>query len=265
MLTSKMVLAGFPVSGFWVDVGDPRSYLKANMWALDSLESTTAKTELDAAGSSDSAVSEAVTIRRPIHLGKNVRMDKGAVLGPYACVGDGSEISAHAKIAFSVVYENTRIGMNTVLDTCVIAENCRIGDRVQIDRGAVVGAGTELGDESHLTAESRVGPFVVVQPHTVVEGTVTAFEKDIERVCGLLEKSHAGFGLTSEEARVCGALSELGEADSKTVARFANIPHPKTLSVLIGLEERGIVSSFENIPKMYALIRDEVRDARKSA
>ena len=264
MLMSGTVLAGLPVSGFWIDVGDPRSYLKANVWALDNLEPTTAKPAHGTAGGSDSVISETVTIRRPIHLGKNVRVGNGVVLGPYACVGDGSEISAHAKIAFSVVYENTRIGMNTTLDTCVIAENCKIGNRVQIDRGTVVGAGTELGDDSHLTAESRVGPFVVVQPHAVVEGTVTAFEKDIERISGLLEKSHAGFGLTSEEAKVCGALSELGEADSRTVARVANIPYPRTLSILIGLEERGIAASFGSIPKMYALTRDEVRDARRT-
>ncbi len=262
MLKSREVLAGFPVIGFWIDVGDPRSYLKANVWTLDNLEPTTTRNEHDAKAWSDNAISEAVTIRRPIHLGKNVRIQKGAVVGPYACVGDGSEILENTKIAFSVVYENTHIGRNTALDTCVVAENCWVGDRVQIDRDTVVGAGTELGEGSHLTAESRVGPFAVVQPHAVVEGTVTAFEKDIERICSLIEKSNTGIGLTNEEARVCGALCELGETDSKTVAHMSRIPHPRALSILIGLEERGIVASFGSIPKTYALTREKVRSAR---
>ena len=265
MLKSKMILAGFPASGFWVDVGNPRSYLKANVWALDNLEPKEAKTWNSVTERSDNAISEAATLSRPIHLGRNVTIEKDAVVGPYACIGDECKISAGVKIAFSVVYENTQIGMNTVLDTCVVAENCRIGDRVQIERDTVVGAGTQLGDGSHLTAESRVGPFVVVQPDTVVKGTVTAYEKDIERICGVLEKSHAGFGLTNEEAKVCGALCELGEADPRTVARFADIPYSRALSILTGLQERGIAVSFGSIPRMYALTREEFKDARGSA
>jgi mannose-1-phosphate guanylyltransferase/phosphomannomutase len=265
MLKSKMVLAGSPMSGFWVDMGDPRSYLRANAWALDSLEAEGTKKKDSATEGFAGTISDAATLRRPVHLGKDVRIGKDAVVGPYACIGDGSEISVGAKIAFSVVYENTRIGANTVLDTCVVAENCRIGDRVEIERDTVVGAGTELGDGSHLAVQSRVGPFVVVQPHTVVEGTVTAFEKDIERVCGLLEKAHAGFGLTHEEAKVCGTLCELGEADARTITRFANIHYSRTLSILTVLQERGIAVSFGGIPKMYALAREEVKDARSSS
>jgi mannose-1-phosphate guanylyltransferase/phosphomannomutase len=265
ILKSNMVLAGSPMSGFWIDMGDPRSYLKANIWALDNLKSGGTKTENIATEELGSAISEAATLRGPIHLGKNVRIEKDAVVGPYSCIGDGSEISANAKIAFSVVYENTRVGANTVLDTCTVAENCRIGDRVQIERDTVVGAGTELGNGSRLTADSRVGPFVVVEPQTVVEGTVSAFEKDIERICGLLEKSHAGFGLTNEEAKVCGALCELGEANARSITRFADIPYSRVLSILIGLEERGMALSFGSIPKMYALTREEVKDARSSS
>ena len=265
MLESKMVLAGSPMSGFWVDMGDPRSYLRANVWALDNLEPKGTKTKDSSTEGLGNAISEGTTLRGPIHLGKNVRIEKGAVIGPYACVGDGCEISAGAKVAFSVVYENTRIGANAVLDMCVVAENCRIGDRVQIERDTVIGGGTELGDGSHLTAQSRVGPFAFVQPHAVVEGTVTAFEKEIERICGRLEKSRAGFGLTHEEARVCGALSELGEADARTLTRFADIPYSRVLSILIGLQERGIAVSFGSIPKMYALTREEVTDVRTSS
>jgi mannose-1-phosphate guanylyltransferase/phosphomannomutase len=265
ILKSKMVLAGSRMSGFWIDMGDPRSYLKANVWALDNLKSKGTKTTDSATEELGSAISEAATLRGPIHLGKNVRIEKDAVLGPYVCVGDRSEISANAKIAFSVVYENARIGANAVLDTCIVAENCRIGDRVQIERDTVVGAATELGDGARLTPESRVGPFVVVKPQTVVEGTVTAFEKDIERICGLLEGSHTGLGLTNEEAKVCGALCELGEADARTITRYADLPFSRVLSILIGLQERGMAVSFGTIPKMYALTREEVKDARSSS
>lgn len=263
MLKSNVALAGSRVSGFWVDMGNPRSYLKANAWALDKLELKGEKTKDNVARGPECDISEAATLRGPVHLGRNVRIGKDAVVGPYACVGDGSEISAGAKISFSVVYENTQIGMNATLDMCVVAENCRIGDRVQIERNTVVGAGTELGNGSHLAPESRVGPFATLEPHATVEGTVTPFENDIERICGLLEKSHAGLGMTAEEAKVCGTLYELGEADTNTVARFADVPYARVRSILIDLQERGIAFSFGNVPKMFALSREEFAGASK--
>lgn len=258
MLRSNLALAGCRVSGFWVDMGNPRSYLKANAWALDKLGPDGARMNDKTTRESSSAISESATLKGPVHLGRNLRIENGATVGPYACIGDGSEISPSARIAFSVVFENTRIGTNATLDTCIVAENCRIGDRVQIERNTVVGAGTELGNDSHLAAESRVGPFAVVQPRALVEGTMTAFEHDIERICELLEKSHTSLGLTAEEAKVCGTLSELGEADAKTVARFAGIPYSRVNSTLIALQERGIAFSFGNVPKIFALTQEEV-------
>jgi bifunctional N-acetylglucosamine-1-phosphate-uridyltransferase/glucosamine-1-phosphate-acetyltransferase GlmU-like protein len=256
MLESKMVLAGSRVSGFWVDIGDSRSYLRANMWALDKLEpgQTTASDRIICGPGS--SISETATLRGPAHLGNNVKVDEGAVVGPYACIGDESEISAGARIAYSAVYENTRIGNNAILNTCIVAENCRVGDRVQIERNAVVGAGTELGSYSHLAAESRVGPWTVLQPRTTVEGAVTTFKNDIERVCALLEKSDTCLGLTSEQGRVCRALCELGEADAKSIGRIADVPYPRIDSVLFDLQQRGMVTSFGNVPKMFALVRE---------
>ena len=263
MLKSKMVLAGSRVGGFWIDIGSPRSYLKANAWALDTPGPTGVKTENNVTRGLECDISKTATLREPVHLGRNVRIGKDSVVGPYVCVGDGSEISAGSKIAFSVVYENTQIGTDATLDMCVVAENCRIGDRVQIERNTVVGAGTELGNDSHLAPESRVGPFATVEPHTAVEGTVTPFANDIEGICELLEKSHGGLGLTAEEARVCGTLYELGEADTNTVSRFADVPYARVRSVLNGLQERGIAFSFGNVPKMFALTREEFGGAKK--
>jgi UDP-3-O-[3-hydroxymyristoyl] glucosamine N-acyltransferase len=244
-------------------MGNPRSYLKANGWALDKLEQTGANMYEKPAGEAGTAISESATLKRPVHLGRNVRIGNDTTVGPYACIGDGSEISPGARIAFSVIYENTRVGTDANLDTCIVAENCRIGDRVRIERNTVVGAGTELGNDSHLAADSRVGPFTVVEPRALVEGTVTSLGNDVERVCELLEKSHTSLGLTAEEAKVCGTLSELGEADAKTVARFANVPYSRVLSMLITLQERGIAFSFGNVPRMFALTREEVTGSRK--
>lgn len=257
MLKSGMFLAGSPVDGFWVDVGDPRSYLRANFWALDNIKPSGTGRGSDATSALGHSISEKATLREPVHLGENVRIHEGAVVGPYACIGDGSEISADAKIASSVVYENTRIGTSALLDTCIVAENCRIGDRARIKGNSVVGAGTELGEGSQLEAESRLGPFSFLEPRSVVRKTVTPITSNMERVCRLIEKWHSSTGLTAEEAKVCGALCELGEAEVDAIARLAKISHPAAQSILAGLKERGITASFGSVPRVYTLARAE--------
>jgi mannose-1-phosphate guanylyltransferase/phosphomannomutase len=263
MLKSRIPLGGCPVGGFWVDVGDPRSYLKANSWALDSIKRKGTNESEHTPRPSNSIISKSATLKGPICIGDNVRIHKDVLVGPYACIGDGSEISAGAKITSSVVYENTKIGANAVLDTCVVAEMCKIGDRAQVERNTLVGAGTELGEDSRVVAESKVGPFAVVKPRAVVQGTLTPFANHIEKVCELVEKSPSGLGLTVEEARVCGALGELGEADASSVARFANVPESTAASILISLQERGIVISFGNVPRVYSLAQEDREHARK--
>jgi len=177
MLQSGMTLAGYHASGFWVDIGDAESYLKANIWALEKLEPASAKSMHKIVCGSGSSISKTATIRGPVCLGNSVKVHDDAVIGPHVCVGDGSEISAGTRIASSVVYENTQIGYNAILDACVVAENCKIGNRVQIERETLVGAGAELGDNTHLTAGSRVGPGVLVRPGARVEGTIATPEE----------------------------------------------------------------------------------------
>jgi mannose-1-phosphate guanylyltransferase/phosphomannomutase len=189
MLQSGMTLAGFRASGFWVDIGDPQSYLKANIRALDKLEPERGRAEDVIIRQSDTWISEHVKLTGPAYLSRKVRIHKDAVIGPYACLGEGTEVSPGARIASSVVYENSSIGTDAVLDTCIVAENCKIGDRVQIERNAVVGAGTELGDNSYLAAESKVGPWIIIQASAMVEGTLTLLKNNIERISELLEKS----------------------------------------------------------------------------
>jgi sugar-specific transcriptional regulator TrmB len=62
-------------------------------------------------------------------------------------------------------------------------------------------------------------------------------------------------GLTIGEAKVCGALCRLGETDAKTVSDVAKIPYSRAESLLLGLQERGMVTSYGNLPRVFSLAR----------
>jgi len=253
MLKSKMTLAGYHANGFWVDIGDPQSYLKANTWALDKLVRQQGKAKEEFVQGPSSLISERSTLKSPVFLGKNVRIRPGATIGPYACIGDETKVSANATVERSVIYENTQVGATSVLNTCVVAENCRIGDHVQIERHAVVGAATELRDNVRLTAESKVGPWSTVERSATVQGTIAPFENHLDRISEILERSSIDLRLSNEEARVCWALCKLDKADAKRIGRLAGIADLRINSVLSGLHERRVVTSFGDAPKMFAL------------
>ena len=257
MLESKMTLAGFHARGFWVDIGDPKSYLKANTWALEKLELKTAPANNKIACGSDTWISANATLRGPVYLGDHVRIEKSAVIGPHVSISDTSEVMEDARIASSVVLENTRIGANATLEAYVVAEDCTVGNRAKIERNAIVGAGTELGHDSHLAAESKVGPWILVNPHATVDGIIAPFRNHLERVCSLLEKSNAALGLSREEAGVCAALSELGQADAETVSRMTRLPVSRMHEILSELQKREMVYSFGDALKMFTLAVQE--------
>jgi mannose-1-phosphate guanylyltransferase/phosphomannomutase len=253
MLKSRLALGGCVVDGFWVDIGHLQGYLKANMWALDKLTRVRKAAEEKIEDQPDTSISQSATLREPLYLGKNVKVRDSAVIGPYTCIGDESEISANAKIARSVVHENTRIGINSVLDTCVVAEDCKIGDHAQIERNAIIGAASELGDNSRVAAKSRVGPWSLLDAFASVQGTISPFEMEVENVSEILEKLHVGTRLTRDEARICWALSKLSVADAKAIGHFAGVAEQRTDSTLSALQERGIARSLGHKPKMFEL------------
>ncbi len=248
MLESKMTLGGFHAKGFWVDIGDPASYLKANIWALNRLEP---KGKI--IHGSGCSISEKATLKGPSYLGNNVKVHEGTRIGPHSCVYDGTQILTGTEVTSSIVYENTQIGRNVILDTCVVAENCQIGDRVQIGRDAVVGGSSELGDDSHLIEESKVGPWAIVANSSVVSGTSSAFEIQADALSSILERSSLYSGLSIEEAKVCSVLWNLREADTDAISRFARVPRPMVISITSDLHQRGLLMSFGDEPRMYAL------------
>lgn len=67
-------------------------------------------------------------------LGKDVRIDAGAVIGEHVSLGDGCHIGANTVISDHVtIGEHTRIGANCTLSHCIL------GKRVTLHRGVHVG------------------------------------------------------------------------------------------------------------------------------
>jgi mannose-1-phosphate guanylyltransferase len=150
-------LLGVPHEGYWMDVGNPSAYLRANL-------------DLVAAGtpSLDGATIETgAEVNGPILVGAGSVLTSGASLEGPAVVGERCRIEAGARVAGSVLWDNVTVGAGATVTDSVLAA------------GAVVGAGAEL-DGAVVAHEARVAPGTAVprghniEPGATFDGTDTA-------------------------------------------------------------------------------------------
>jgi mannose-1-phosphate guanylyltransferase len=141
-------LLGVPHEGYWMDVGNPSAYLRANL-------------DLVAAGtpSANGATIEAGAEATGATLvGAGSVLAAGASLEGPAVVGERCTIEAGARVAGSVLWDGVTVGAGATVEGSVLAE------------GAVVGAGAEL-DGAVVAHEARIAPGTSVpQGHNIEPG-----------------------------------------------------------------------------------------------
>lgn len=142
-------LLGVPHRGYWMDVGTPRAYLRAN---------------LDLVGT-DAAVGDAaggagVEMEGPVLAGAGTLLDAGArVTGPVV-VGEDCRIESGARVVSSVLWDRVTVGAGASVEGSVLAA------------GAFVGAGATLRD-AVVAHGARVAPCTTVPRGEMIEPGVT--------------------------------------------------------------------------------------------
>jgi NDP-sugar pyrophosphorylase family protein len=156
---------GYRISGwyasdvYWVDVGRPATFLRANFDLLDGYAEPLKPYGKAVDGNffgENVELRHGATIIPPVALGDNVEIDGGAVIGPYAVVGSDTFIGKKTKIRNSVIIGKTTILENVLVENSILAknilvendtvikENSVIGDGVVIRRGSVLGPGATV-------------------------------------------------------------------------------------------------------------------------
>lgn len=88
----------------------------------------------------------------------------GAVISPYAGIGEGSVIMTHA-----VVGPDAVVGRHSIINTrAVVEHDCKIGDFVHISPGAVLVGGVTAGEGVHIGAGATVIQGVTIGRWAVI-------------------------------------------------------------------------------------------------
>ena len=116
-LAKEKMLFGYPIKGFWMDIGKPEEFLLANKRLLDIF--------------SDHKKSERkFKIIKPVELERGITSGMNSVIGPYTVLGRNVSIGNNVLIKNSVIFSDAIIEDNSIIDNSIIGEGAKIGKEV---------------------------------------------------------------------------------------------------------------------------------------
>ncbi len=237
----------YDMQGYWVDIGRIQHYLEGNMHCIRDLAEV----------SPEARVEESTRLVPPFLIGAGTMIAEDCVIGPNVVIGNDCIIGAGAQISGSVLYNQVLIGPEAHLTGCVIATGTHLRDRVTVEAMAAIGENCTIGVAAQVAAYSRVGPRMPIADGVLVEGAVSPRFDQVERLKRAVD-SATHYRLLSQEQRwVCALLGEYGEMTARSLAELGTIPYSRVHATLYSLEEQGMILSTPDVPKRYALTREE--------
>jgi mannose-1-phosphate guanylyltransferase / phosphomannomutase len=175
LLKSGAPLYGWIADGYWEDVGNHDSYLKAQADVL----SGRVETEIDGFEVSPGVwvgegaeVDPEALLSGPLCIGDYAKIEAGAQLREFTVVGSNVVVKEGAFLHRAVVHNNVYVGLGTTLRGCVIGKNTDVMGSARIEEGAVVGDECVIEPEAYVSAGVKVYPFKTIEAGAVVNTSV---------------------------------------------------------------------------------------------
>ena len=156
---SSRTMVGFTHRGFWLDVGNPDVYLRANLEILGGALPALLPNDWpsDGLATRDAQLDGSAHVVAPALLGAGTTVASGAELSGPVVTGTNVSIAADARVSGSVLWDNVMIGAGAIVADSVLADGSTVGAGA-IVRGAVLGQGAEVGDGDEPPVGTRVAP-----------------------------------------------------------------------------------------------------------
>jgi mannose-1-phosphate guanylyltransferase/phosphomannomutase len=182
LLEKKEPLFGYPVKGYWRDVGNTDSYREAHHDIFRGrINVKIDEPKQDVVG-------------RDLRIGTDVRLDESSVLDGTVVVGDNSQIFGSAHIKDTVIGRNCTIEPGVKLSRCVIwdnvylkkgakivdsviCNNVSVGQGVVIEEGGIIADDTSIGEEAYIKRDVKVWPRKLIEAGATVTDNMIWGEK----------------------------------------------------------------------------------------
>ncbi len=160
MVREGMAVYGYPMTGYWCDIGDQGAYLQAQ---LDLLRG---EADFEVPGrASGHAILEGsctlepnVTLEGLCYIGEGALIKQGAILSEGAVIGPGTIVEEGAHIIRSCLWEYCRVGRCSRIEGAILCREAQVRPGAQMMEGSALGAEAVLGSHARLNCGVKVWP-----------------------------------------------------------------------------------------------------------
>ncbi len=155
---------GYVAQGYWCDIGDIATYMRAHRDALDGKIRGIRPGAGGLTIHHDARVEQGAAVVAPCWIEEGAVVREGARVGPYTVVGKNASIGAGASAVRSVLWEGAYLAVGAEARGALLMQGAGLLRGAQAYEGSVAGERTVVGERAILS------PGALVWPHKQIEG-----------------------------------------------------------------------------------------------
>jgi NDP-sugar pyrophosphorylase family protein len=156
MLEDPAALYAQQSDAYWIDIGAPEQYLRANADVLGGVLGGEPSAQFPERGPgvwahADVSVDPAAVLSAPVVIGSGVTIEAGARVHA-SSVGAGSHVGRDARVLRAVLHEGARIGADAEVADSVVGAHAVVHDGARVGARSLVEAGGSVPAHARLAA-----------------------------------------------------------------------------------------------------------------
>ena len=160
ILAGKGKLFGFPLSGYWFDVGSFSDYRKANFALLGRIAGKSVIREKHI------RVAKNASLNAPALVGEFSNIESKASVGPSVLMGKTSRIMHRAKVSGSILFDGVTVGEDSIVSGAILASNVTLGKAVRVGPGSILSPNIQVADGVKIGKNSIIHPYKEITANT---------------------------------------------------------------------------------------------------
>ena len=182
LLKKGKALFGFPVKGYWRDIGNTDSYREAHHdITRGKINIRIDEQKQDLVGKDlrigvDVKLHEATSVEGTVIIGDNSQV-LGGVQVKDSVIGRNCTIESGVRLNRCVIWDNVYLKRGARITDAVICNNVRTGQGVVMEEGVIVADDTSIGEEAYIKRDVKIWPKKVIEAGATVTGNMIWGEK----------------------------------------------------------------------------------------
>ena len=145
-------ILGYPSDAYWIDIGTPEKYLKANHDLLLQRGNRDIQTEGQSQFHPTAQIEGPMLIAEGCIIAEGAKLKGPAVLGPHCEIGMGAVVEG------AVLWHHSRVGEKAVLKNCIVCSHSYVERGSHVPDNCVLGEGVTVASGQILTKGDKVWP-----------------------------------------------------------------------------------------------------------